>query len=76
MSNDIGTPDGYAAERAARTARKAARRAAAQPDVTAWAPRGHCTTWNNHSLLCDRDGQFCSQPLTHAGPCKPHGSQL
>jgi hypothetical protein len=60
---------------AKRLTRKAGEQAIAMLDRerTAWAARGHCTTWNNHSLLCDRDGQFCLLPLTHDGPCQPHG---
>jgi hypothetical protein len=36
---------------------------------------GHCTTWNDHSPLCDRDGRYCSQRSTHDGPCTPHGTR-
>jgi hypothetical protein len=34
---------------------------------------GHCTTWNDHSPACVRDGSFCSQARGHDGPCTPHG---
>lgn len=26
-----------------------------------------------HSLLCDRDGSYCSKESQHEGPCNPHG---
>lgn len=36
---------------------------------------GHCTPLiGTHSILCDRDGHYCSLDSSHDGPCRPHGS--